>query len=73
MDGIRELTFYEFKDGHASAAENHCWIGCLFDSLDSAISWRDHWDEAEKEFKRINVKTGGKAGLYLPARKAENA
>ena len=65
IDG--DCRFYEFDDGHASAADGGGWVSALFVSLDAAQSWRGHFNEAEVEFLRIN---GGKRGsALLPKRK----
>lgn len=64
-----DCRFYEFEDGHASAADGGGWVSALFVSLDAAKSWRDHFTEAEVEFLRIN---GGKRGHNLLPSRAEN-
>lgn len=52
VDG--DCTFYEFEDGHASAADDGGWVSALFTSLRAARSWKGHFTEAEAEFRRLN-------------------
>ncbi len=64
VDGT--CTFYEFDDGHASAADGGGWVSALFTSVDAARSWLGHFGEAEAEFRRING--GGLGEVLLPPR-----
>lgn len=61
-----DCRFYEFEDGHASAADDGGWVSALFTSLDAARSWRGHFDEAEAEFRRLN--NGPQGEVLVPPR-----
>lgn len=59
VDG--DVTYYEHADGYASAADGGGWVSALFVSVDAAKSWRDHFPDAEAEFRRLNGGPQGKA------------
>lgn len=56
---VGHLTFYRFEnDSSVTVAENEIWISAIFADMESALSWDDHWDEAERKFLdggRVNL------------------
>ena len=64
---IGKISIFKFPDGHATCSVNQVYISALFESPEAALSWRNHWDEAEKMFFDINP-PDGKGGNALPAR-----
>lgn len=57
-----EHVFYQFQDGMASVAVDNVWVSAMFESLEAAKSWKGHFFDAEKEFRRLN---GGPRGEKL--------
>lgn len=64
IDG--DVTYYEYADGFASAADGCGWVSALFVSVDAARSWRGHFTDAEIEFRRMNGGPQGAAYAVLP-------